>query len=80
MKYKIPEYTNTDSRCPVVSRHVLKPTGCTGVASADFSNADSLTVVGGFLHAQLADDTLGAVYTFCLKVEAGTLSITVPSL
>jgi len=37
-------------------------------------------VVGGFLYATLADDALGAVYTFCLKVEAGSLSITVPSL
>jgi len=37
-------------------------------------------VVGGYLYAQLVDDTFGAVYTFCLKVEAGSLFITVPSL
>jgi len=37
-------------------------------------------VEGGFLFGELADNTLGAVYTFCLKVEAGDLSITVPSL
>jgi len=48
---------------------------------ANFSNAGSLTVVGGYLYADLADKTVGAVYSFCLKVEAGSLlSITVPSL
>jgi len=62
-----------------VSTHALYETGCSTLSTA-FSNAGSLTVVGGFLYADLADKTLGAVYTFCLKVEAGGLSITVPSL
>jgi len=81
MKFNIPVYANSVSGCPAVSKHALYLTGCSTL-STDFSNAADLTpsASSGILYATLADATVGATYNFCLKVEAGDLSITVPSL
>jgi len=62
-----------------VSKHALYATGCSAL-STDFTNAGSLTVVGGFLYAELANNVLGATYNFCLKVEASTSFIEVTAL
>jgi len=81
MTFKIPEFANSMSTdgCPTVSKHSLYATGCSN-PSTDFSNAGSLTAVGGILKALLAVKTVAKDYIFCLKVEASSLFITAPSL
>jgi len=72
MRYKIPVYANSDSRCPDVTKYVLYNKGTSSVSTA-FSNAADLTASldSGFVYATLADATVGAIYEFDLEVETG---------
>jgi len=68
-KYKIPVYENSASGCPLVTNHALYTKDCSTL-STDFKNAASLTVLNGYLYAELVNKIIPKTYEFCLKVSA----------
>jgi len=72
MKFKIAEYTNTDTRCPV-EVVMIGNAACNNV-HADFKDAANIisTLDDGFYYAQLKDETVAGTTTFYIGVWAGT--------
>jgi len=79
MDFHIPEYTNTDSRCPVVTRHEIQTEDCSAL-STDFENSGTLALSNGIYRGVLKDDSILFTYKFCLKISTSVNFITVPLL
>jgi len=83
MDFHIPEYANTDSRCPVVTKHEIQTEDCSAL-STDFDNSGTLTLAltasSGLFNGKLKDVTTLVTYKLCLKVSTAVNFITVPLL
>jgi len=79
MDFHIPEYTNTDSKCPVVTKHEIQIEDCSTM-SAEFDNSGTLALSNGKYRGILKDDTVPVTYKLCLKVSTSVNFITVPLL
>jgi len=79
MRFRVPEYTNSDSNCPVVDTHAIYSTGCS-TSSTAITNALTLTVIDGYLWAAVADDAVAGKYEFCLTISASTITKNVDNL
>jgi len=55
MRYKIPQYTNSDSSCPDVTKHEILNQACTAL-STDFDNSGTLTLESGSYYGKLVEN------------------------